>query len=303
MGVRSKAQNFYTQLTLYIAARPEDFPPGDDESRLVCAVGLLRGGAAATWADLLNKFYHKRYRFPISWADFLIEFEKRFIDPNPEITAHTKMTALTYASCESTEDFLATFESLEDLTGDNDITLFRLLFRKIPKRFRDSLMMAKPMPRNLVELKEAVRELDAQYQLAAALMADVTPRSAPRAPPHAPAPRSVQPSAPSPSPAPAPPPLAPAPRRQPDVVPMEVDASRRRPRGGCFNCGELGHRAAQCPAEQRIIRAAELEDLEERVEAIYAGMLATPVLSPAPPAPTPSPPSPAPSTEDFQNGP
>ena len=76
-----------------------------------------------------------------------------------------------------------------------------------------------------------------------------------------------------------------------------------RPKGSTTPSSTLGHRAAQCPAEQRIIRAAELEDLEERVEAIYAGMLAAPVPSPAPPAPTPSPPSPAPSTEDFQNGP
>ena len=51
--------------------------------------------------------------------------------------------------------------------------------------------------------------------------------------------------------------------RQPDVIPMDVDAARKRLPMRCFNCGKIGHLAAQCTGPRIRLTDISLEELTE----------------------------------------
>ncbi|KZV81371.1 hypothetical protein EXIGLDRAFT_779772, partial [Exidia glandulosa HHB12029] len=73
------------------------------------------------------------------------------------------------------------------------------------------------------------------------------------------------------TPVPASMPTPVAPRREPDVKPMDVDRNRARfhtdgrVRGACYACGEVGHYAgdARCPHVARLVAAAVAEAIRK----------------------------------------
>lgn len=67
------------------------------------------------------------------------------------------------------------------------------------------------------------------------------------------------------------------PRREPDVVPMDIDRQRSRNLGLCYRCKQPGHLARDCKAHllKEVVRAIILEEFGDR-RAIEAGPSASP---------------------------
>jgi hypothetical protein len=253
-GTISKADTFISQLSLYFHGK-RVYNPTD---RIVIALSYMKGGTAGPWAKQKVKFLEAVEPDQISWQGFLKDFKKAFGDPNPGQTARHKISQLKQGT-HTADEYVASFRELKDETGYNDVALVERFKKGLDQNLVDRIFYLPEMPTNLEEWISWAVKLDRQAREREVEKKTTNFFSRP--------PQKAQPqSQPRPSTSQQNPSASTqsssssfsstqhsAPAKQPDVVPMEVDAGWRSVRPLiCFKCRRKGHKANECPSEVNI---------------------------------------------------
>jgi hypothetical protein len=220
----------------------------NDYDKIIVFLSYMRGGTAGPWADNKTQAYAIPGTPIPTYEQFLQEFKDTFSDPDTPGTARHKMDLLTQSS-KTADEYVALFRELQLDTGYNDVALCDKFEKGLNQELVTKIHGLAQMPTNLEEWISWATKLDRQYRR---LLQRKKPlpnnsKNSPRPNTH-PNPQitpSYQPSSPSTS----------------SVVPMEVDAGRKRKNIICYKCKKAGHIARNCTSTFDI-SAMNYEDLQ-----------------------------------------
>ena len=253
----AKSEEFINSLHLYFFGKQGL----TDEQKVTFALSYMKGGRAGRWSKNKIKEYSKLKKAP-SFDEFLDEFREMFSDPDPMETARHKLSHLKQGN-KSAEDYVADFKEVMDETGFNDAALAHMFERGLSKQLVRNITLSLPAaqaPQSLkqwmtlaVESDRFYRRMEGKHGFIAS--SNSTTSNQPKPPPHQPPRQTVPPVKPSPS----------ASSSSADVVPMEVDTTRKRvgPRV-CFKCRKPGHIARDCQSKFDI-NALDYEGLKAHI--------------------------------------
>jgi hypothetical protein len=227
-GTLSKSETFLSQLSLYFHAKRLEFQ--EDQDKITFALSYLRGGTAGPWADQIIRQQEGQTGtgvFP-DWNAFREEFEKTFGDPNPAGTARYKMDQLRQGT-HTADEYVASFRELVPKTGFNDEAHVEKFQKGLNPTLVDRIYALPEMPQTLKGWMDWATKLDRQWRQREANKRNSV------------ASQASKPSRPVSSQS-----LAPSAKREPDVVPMELDSGRQRRTLICFKCRKPGHMARNC---------------------------------------------------------
>ena len=255
-GNRNETQSFIRSVRTVFQLAPSRFPAGDDNRKILFALGFIQGGTAGTWANNhANAILNPDTPNPFAtFQAFQDAFERAFGAADRAQKARTDMAALKMKPGDTVEEYTTSFEALAMHTGYNEaahIEAYRagLHSRVVEKIYGDS---NGELPSDLAAWKTKARRLDNLHLEFKALQV-----RNPQGSTNPQKPRHFQVRAPS---------VAPAPQSTPAPASdaMDVDGSRR---GRCFNCNRFGHMARDCtqPRRFRSIRAAEIAEIVRAV--------------------------------------
>lgn len=265
-GNLAKSEEFINSLYLYFYGKQGM----TDEQKITFALSYMKGGTAGQWSRRKIKQYSKSGG-ALSWDSFLSDFRHSFSDPDPKGTARHKLGILKQGS-NSADEYVASFRELMDDTGYNDDALVAMFEKGLSKQLVDRVY------NTLSDVPDTLEEWISQALKFDRLNRRRDERSRHTAPSHS----SSQPKPPShqsnntlkqAAPPAKPPPSASS--SSSDVVPMEVDASRKRagPRI-CYRCKQPGHIARDCQSKLDInamdydsMKAHFRKELEEEAKA------------------------------------
>ena len=235
-GEPEQARGFHAAIATYRHLRPGDFP--DDETFIAWVLGCMEGPKVNPWrnalmnrrATLLAQGNPLPTLFTI-WADFLVEFQGKFLDPNEIENAGRALMALK--QIRSAREFAQEFDRLAELaglTGENFLI----------DQFRRSLktnVQEKILRQNFATLQNlqvaAIEWDDALFQFKKQQRSAEQPRKPPM----------VSKTQGSPT----------------NGTPMDLDyvklsreeTERRKKAGLCFRCGKGGHIGRNCPDKNK----------------------------------------------------
>ena len=255
-GNRNEAQSFIRSVRTVFELAPSRFPAGDENRKILFALGFMQGGTAGVWANNhANAILDPEAPNPfVTFQLFQTAFERAFGSADRAQKARTDMAALKMKPGDTVEEFTTSFEALALYTEYNEpahIEAYRagLHPRIVEKIYGDS---NGELPADLAAWKTKARRLDNLHLELKALQGRHAPTSS-----NAHRLRQFQVRAPSVPAAP----VAPAPAADA----MDVDGNRRNPR--CYNCNKFGHIAKFCPEPRRFrsVRAAEIAEVVRAV--------------------------------------
>ena len=239
-GALDKAETFLRQLTLYIHARPADFPSND--SKIIFALSYMKGGTAGAWADRILEQLEAGE--PLGdWKTFKEQFKDAFADPTPEISARHKMDKIRQGQ-RPVEEYVADFRALVPRTGYNDAAHVEKFEKGLNSGLLDKIYALPEMPTKLLDWYAWSMKLDRQWRQREAKKRLGTQGLA-------------KSSVPPPSGTTTAPPKV-------DPTAMDVDGGKwSRPRAPgiiCYSCNQPGHIARKCPNKKQI-RGVEEENI------------------------------------------
>lgn len=243
------AVRFILSCENYFAARPADFPSGNDKVRF--ALSYL-SGIAQGWGEniLKDALGAKANVTSTDWAEFKKSLDQAFGDPDKANTAIRELEKLTQGN-RPMANYIADFRRLMgDVDGYSEKTFMHMVKMGMNEAVKDAMVYMQTEPKDFDDLaKEAIKIDTRLYE-----------RRQEKGHSNHPTPRRPQP-------VPAPPPTNPkatiddkAPNAFPHSapVPIHIDAQRRgritpeerqrrQASGACFYCGQSGHVARACP--------------------------------------------------------
>lgn len=259
-GDRTQTESFIRAVRLCFQLTPSRFPEGDEQRRILFALGFIREGTAGTWANNhYNSFLDPAVPDPFfTFQQFQTAFERAFGNADRAQKARTDMAALKMKTGDTVEEYTTAFEALAGHTGYNEaahIEAYRsgLHHRIVEKIYSDT---NGELPADLTAWKTKARRLDNLHHEFKSLQTRGTQpasnQSRFRAPPAKASSASI--STPVTSSAPA-------------SDAMDVDGHRKSIR--CYNCNKFGHIARNCkePKQFRSIRATEIAEVVRAVMA------------------------------------
>jgi len=217
----------------------------DDATKIFACVSFMKGPALLH----ATSFMDNKSKCTESWEAFSKALLDYYDDPDPTASIMRKINALkqgTKPIGPHVSEFAALAEGIAQLYPVQDICDMLLL--SINRELRDLVLRTHPLPDNLSDFYALVRAKGNQmvriHRLESAAANRIRPFARPSAPPVAPSSAAM--------------PLGSRPP-EPDVVPMQIDANRRRGpltaaerehrrvNNLCMRCAQEGHYARQCP--------------------------------------------------------
>lgn len=242
-GNLAKAEEFVNSLYLYFYGNPGM----TDDAKITFALSYMKGGTAGQWSKRQIQQYSKAGKLP-SWETFLSDFKSYFFDTDPKGTAIHKLWLLKQGSG-TCEEYIAAFRELMDDTGFNDPALMAEFERGLNVSLANKVQSLPVPPTTLEEYMDWADRLDKAHrkwlERSKLLQAHNSHQEQKHAKPlHTP--KIANPPRQSPSQV-----IKPTPT--PDVVPMEIDASRRS-KGPimCYKCHQPGHIQKYCRSQVNI---------------------------------------------------
>lgn len=259
-GDRTQSDSFIRSVRTVFHLQPSRFPAGDEGRRILFALGHMKQGHAAVWANniataMLDPETDNPYA---TFDDFQDAFEKAFGNADKAQKARTELAKLSMKPGDSVEEYTTQFETYAKLTGYNDEALIEIYSNGLLQRMVDKIYSNPEgtLPPTLEAWKTKARQLDNLYQQ---YLVKKSQARSPNTQTKAPNPPSVRAPATTTSP--------PAPK-QSDA--MEVDGGRRSVRKTvrCYNCNEFGHIARDCTKPKREYRSVRATEIAEVVRAV-----------------------------------
>ncbi len=92
-GVQDNLDHFKAECSLYLSMRQSEFP--DEHSNVLFILLYMKGGSAGPWAtQKINSILYPANIEEVTWAGFISELDKMFVDPNRQATAQRKLATL-----------------------------------------------------------------------------------------------------------------------------------------------------------------------------------------------------------------
>jgi hypothetical protein len=234
-GNSKDAETFLSQLALYFTGRKIE---GDE--RVIFALSYMKGGTAGPWAKLKVKEFGTKKQVQ-DWEEFLTEFTQVFGDPDPSFTARQRMDSLKQGN-NTAEDYVASFREIKDETGFNDAALIDKFERGLNSNLVDKIYSLPEMPKTLDEWFNWSTKLDRQWRQRESKKKSFN-FSFPQKQQVASKPTFVS------TPVTVPSQTAVSTKKEPDIVPMEVDSGWKKVNPViCYKCRQRGHIAKNCKA-------------------------------------------------------
>jgi Retrotransposon gag protein len=238
-GNLAKAEEFVNSLYLYFYGNPGM----TDDAKITFALSYMKGGTASQWSKRQIQQYSKAGKLP-SWETFLSQFKSYFFDTDPKGTAIHKLWLLKQGNS-TCEEYIAAFKELMDDTGFNDPALMAEFERGLNVSLANRVQSLPVPPTTLEEYMDWADKLDKAHRkwLERSKLLQAQNQQEPKHAKSLQTPKVANPPRQLPS-------QVVKPTPNPDVVPMEIDASRRR-KGPivCFRCHQPGHVQKFCTSK------------------------------------------------------
>src|SRR5258707_1801435 len=92
-GAQDDLDHFKAQCSLYLSMRQSEFL--DKCSNVLFILLYMKGGSAGPWAtQKINSILYPANMEEVTWAGFISELDKMFVDPNHQATTQRKLTTL-----------------------------------------------------------------------------------------------------------------------------------------------------------------------------------------------------------------
>src|SRR5258707_7297542 len=92
-GAQDDLDCFKAECSLYLIMRQSEFP--DECSNILFVLLYMKGGSAGPWAmQKINSILYPTNPEEVTWAGFISELDKMFVDPNCQATTQRKLTTL-----------------------------------------------------------------------------------------------------------------------------------------------------------------------------------------------------------------
>src|SRR5258707_616163 len=143
-GVQDDLDCFKAECSPHLSMRQYEFL--DKCSNVLFILSYVKGGSTGPWA--MQKFISILYPAnteEVTWAGFVLELDKMFVDPNHQATAQRKLATL-HQGDSSVEELIQEFEIHRPISGLGDVGLVDCCEQVIHPCFQESVYRLKPMP-------------------------------------------------------------------------------------------------------------------------------------------------------------
>src|SRR5260221_55484 len=124
----------------------------------------MKGGSAGPWAiQKIKSLLYPANPEEVTWAGFVSELDKMFVDPNHQATAQRKLTTL-HQGDSSVEELIQEFEIHGPISGLGDVGLVDRFEQAIHPHLQESIYHLEPMPSTWAEWKHKTSLLDNQWR-------------------------------------------------------------------------------------------------------------------------------------------
>src|SRR5258707_7677494 len=161
-GAQDNLDCFKAECSLYLSMRHSEFL--DEHSNMLFVLLYMKGGTAGPWAtQKINSILYLANTEEVTWAGFVLELDKMFVDPNHQATAQRKLTTL-HQGDSLVEGLIQEFEIHGPISGFGDVGLVDCFEQAIHPQLRESISHLEPMPTTWLEWKCKASLLDNQWR-------------------------------------------------------------------------------------------------------------------------------------------
>ncbi len=120
-GAQDDLDCFKVECSLYLSMRHSKFL--DECSNVLFILSYMKGGTAGPWAtQRINSILYLSEAEEVTWAGFVLELDKMFVDPNCQATARRKLATL-HQGDSSVEELIREFKIHGPISGLGDVGL------------------------------------------------------------------------------------------------------------------------------------------------------------------------------------
>src|SRR5258707_2073429 len=120
-GAQDDLDHFKPKCSLYLSMRQSKFP--DKCSNVLFILLYMKGGSTGPWAtQKINSILYPANMEEVTWARFVSELDKMFVDPNHQATTQRKLATLCQGDS-SVEELIQEFEIHGPISGLGDVGL------------------------------------------------------------------------------------------------------------------------------------------------------------------------------------